>query len=179
MRAIFTPLNVGWIVLHSLHLTIPVLLILSIVSYSLLSTNVDDVTQTWKNKPIVSVYILDIGFCADDYEAIRISNNVVMVTEGPCGCTINDFGFQSSNASCGSRSGSLDTCMSLNRLPELATKKWREKVICVKRDGPPAVTYRESYKPRVHPNKNGFCPPGYKKCGEGRTKRKELCVSHC
>ena len=179
MVALSTLSNVRWVFFYCFLLAIPVLLILSIVSYTKLSTNVDDVSETWKTKPIVSVYVLDNGYCVNGYEAIPMRNVITMVKEGPCGCVLNDFGLQSSNTSCGSRSGSLNVCMSLNQLPELATQRWRESIICVKRDGPPAATYRKSYKPRVHPNKNGFCPSWYKKCGEGKNQEEAaVCFSY-
>ena len=140
------------------------------ISYLAVNTSFDYTTYTWKTDPIVSIYIpsdYQGNICSDEYEPISVAGSLRSILEGPCGCVGNDLGFQSGNASCSLASRKSNMCMTLKYQPKVTSATWRNSIICIKRGGQAAATNHEKYDPRPHPNKNGFCPVGFKKCGEG------------
>ncbi len=135
-----------------------------------ISPRVRDITHLWETKPIVSVYVpaqyQEIQ-CAQGYQPVSISNNISAIGVGPCGCAHNAVGFLSSNHSCAYKEENSNICTSLSTLPQLTSLAWRESTICIKRAGKVAASFQLNYKGRHHPNREGYCPSGYRKCGVG------------
>lgn len=152
-----------WPVFDLLVATAAVLLLISYIWTFFVTAHTADIFHLWETNPIVSIYIpscYEGNYCAEGFQSVAIKSEINSVGNGPCACVENNLGLLSSNDSCTLAEKTLDKCMSLPAFTPHERDVWRESTLCIKRAGHSAIK-------RPHPDDNGKCPAGFRKCGDG------------
>lgn len=133
-----------------------------------ISTDVFDIIDNWKTKPILEAYIADYNIgCRSGFENLGFGNtDFTGVQRGHCGCAQN-LQYSSTYPNCSVEAEATAYCMTAPARSSISTKAWRSQLICVKRGGQAAASWKNGYVRRPYPSNKGKCPDGYKLCGQG------------
>jgi hypothetical protein len=130
------------------------------------SSDIFDIIDNWKTEPILEAYVADYNIgCRSGYDKLGFGNaDFTGVQKGHCGCTPNSF-YMSTYPNCSSEAEATNECMTAPSRSGIPVKSWRSELICVKRGGQAAASWRSGYVRRPYPSSKGKCPTGYRKCG--------------
>lgn len=145
-----------------------VMAILAYQELAAISGDVFDVLNNWQRKPVVNITVIDwTEECPHGYSLMSIDNtDFPGIKKGHCGCSSNPT-HTSGLHNCSDEAELTDFCMSYIKKSSVPSTSWRGKRLCVLRGGEPAESWKNGYRQRPHPNSEGICPEGYRKCGQG------------